>query len=97
MPAKTWLGTTKAAKELDVTPKYLRENRLKLFKAGHHYRLINPTAARPTYKWHLERCEALLNKATRDAAKVESSQKAAIKGRGTQLPLVEGIDPYEIE
>lgn len=97
MQSSKWLSTTKAAEELNVTSKYLREKRLELFTAAYHYRLINPTAARPTYKWHLKRCEALLNKATRDAAKLESSQQPAAAARGVQLPFLDDVEPCEIE
>lgn len=92
----TWLSTTAAAKELGVTPKFLREHRLKLFEAGRHYRLKNPTAYRPSYAWHLESCSNLLNQATKEAAALEKSQLRAAAGRGSQLPLVPGVKPYEI-
>jgi len=92
-----WLSTTKTAEKLGITPKFLRENRLKLFKAGRHYRLKNPHASRPTYVWHAERCEKLLNKATRDAANIEASQTPAAIARGDQLPLINGVKSYPIE
>ncbi|KPQ34595.1 MAG: hypothetical protein HLUCCA11_13865 [Phormidesmis priestleyi Ana] len=91
-----WLSTTPAAAELGVTPKFLRENRLKLFEAGRHYRLKNPTAYRPSYVWQIEACVNLLNQATREAAAIEKGQLRAAAGRGSQLPLVPGVEPYEI-
>lgn len=97
MPQNRWIPTTLLAKELSVRPKYLRENRLKLFKAGYHYRVLNPTAARPTYRWNPTRCAALLDKATKKAAKIEASQQQLVAGRGPQLPLVNDVRPYEIE
>ncbi len=92
---KHWYSTTAAAAQLDVTPKFLRENRLKLFKAGRHYLLKNPTSYRPSYTWHVERCRELLTKATTAAANLEQNQAAA--GRGVQLSVVDGVEPYEIE
>lgn len=63
MPKKAprvWLTTTQAAAELGCSPKYLRENRLKLFKNGTHYRSLNPQAWRPTYRWHLKNLQAFM-------------------------------------
>lgn len=97
MPSDDRLSTTKAAQKLGVTAKYLREKRLELFRPGYHYWLVNPTAARPTYKWHFERCNALLTKATKDAASLESSQQPAAAGRGVQLPFLDDVEPYDIE
>ena len=94
---KRWLSTPKAAEELDRRTNYLLDNRLKLFKEGYHYRLLNPTAARPSYEWHIERCNEFFSQSTKRAAKIEKSQVAATKSRGVQLPLVEGVKPYEIE
>ncbi|MFK8182302.1 MAG: hypothetical protein AB8B99_02930 [Phormidesmis sp.] len=91
-----WISTTKTAKKLGVKPKFLRENRLKLFKAGRHYRPKNPHAYRPTYVWHYERCEQLLNKAAKDAAKIEVSQTSVAVAKGTQLPFLKCVEPYEI-
>ena len=62
----------------------------------YHYRLINPTAARPSYEWHITRCEAYFANATRKDPKIETSQAAAASGRGTQLPLVKGVKPYNV-
>ncbi|NEP15358.1 MAG: DNA-binding protein [Leptolyngbya sp. SIO4C1] len=56
-----WVGTPQLAKALGVSQKFLRNNREKFFIAGTHYRNINPTAWRPTYRWHRQRCEARLD------------------------------------
>ncbi|MGB3787802.1 MAG: hypothetical protein WA949_07315 [Phormidesmis sp.] len=94
---ETWIGTTALSKEIGVSRKFLWNNRLKLFQAGRDYRLKNPTAYRPTYTWHRERCKAIFTRATKAAADKESSQQATIRGRGVQLPIIDGVEPYEIE
>ncbi|MEM9087427.1 MAG: hypothetical protein AAGC93_01670 [Cyanobacteria bacterium P01_F01_bin.53] len=96
MPQNRWIPTTLLAKELGVNPRYLQRNRLKLFKAGHHYRVVNPTSYRPTYRWHPGRCAALLEKETKQAAKIETSQQPKASGKGTQLPFIDGVESYEI-
>lgn len=61
MPQKSnWVTTSVAARELGCTAKFLREQRDKLFKLGRHYRSLNPHAWRPTYRWHLKRCQQLM-------------------------------------
>lgn len=57
---RVWLTTTQAAEELGGTPKYLRENRDTIFKRGTHYRVLNPNAWRPTYRWHLKKIQKLM-------------------------------------
>lgn len=96
MPTEKWLSTTIVAKEVGVKSQFLRENRLKFFRPGYHYRLKNPTAYRPTYTWHLDRCKAYFDKATKAAAEIESSQNAAMNGRGVQLTLIDDVEPYEL-
>lgn len=59
-PARAWLTTSQAAAELGCSPKYLRENRDTLFKRGTHYRVLNPSAWRPTYRWHLKKIQKLM-------------------------------------
>lgn len=96
-PTDRWISTTALATELGVSAYFLREKRTTLFKPKKHYRLKNPTAARPTYVWNLAACKAHLNRATEEAAAIEASQSAALAGRGSQLPLVPGVEAYEIE
>ncbi|MBD1876229.1 DNA-binding protein [Nodosilinea sp. FACHB-131] len=62
MPKKprVWLSTAEAAAELGCGPKYLRENRDTIFKKGTHYRVLNPNAWRPTYRWHLKKIQKLM-------------------------------------
>lgn len=55
-----WVSTSAAAEALGVSAKFLRQQRDRLFKRGHHYRIVNPAAWRPTYRWHLKRVEALM-------------------------------------
>ena len=57
---RVWLPTTEAAAELGCSPKYLRENRDTIFKKGTHYRVLNPNAWRPTYRWHLKKIQKLM-------------------------------------
>lgn len=92
-----WISTTDCAAGLGFTPKFLREHRTALFEPVKHYRLKNPNAYRPTYSWHLQRCKALLDKATKEAVAMDSSQSAAVAGRGVQLPFIPDVEPYEIE
>jgi predicted ArsR family transcriptional regulator len=54
--SSAWAETNQAAEELGITPRQLRKLRASLFKAGTHYRVKNPTAARPEYLWHVEKC-----------------------------------------
>jgi hypothetical protein len=52
-----WVSTKALADELGCTPKHIRESlKDEIFGEGMHYRNINPTAWRPTYRWHLARC-----------------------------------------
>jgi hypothetical protein len=52
-----WVSTRRLAEELGCTPKHIRESlKDEVFKMGTHYRNVNPTAWRPTYRWHLKRC-----------------------------------------
>lgn len=52
-----WVSTAIAAKSLAVHPSFLLNNRADLFKRGMHWKIKNPTAARPTYLWHLPTLE----------------------------------------
>ena len=97
MPQLRWISTRKTAEEIGDHNEFLLDNRLTLFKAGKHYRLVNPAAARPTFKWQPERCAKVLDDATKKAAKIERSQQPNNKGKGVQLPFIEGVKPYEIE
>ncbi len=54
-----WSETAAAADEMGITPRQLRRLRKQL-KAGTHYRVKNPRAARPEYLWHVKRIEPLL-------------------------------------
>lgn len=59
-PTRAWVTTTEAAAELGCSAKYLRENRDTLFQKGTHYRVLNPQAWRPTYRWHLKKIQKLM-------------------------------------
>ncbi|MEA5451674.1 hypothetical protein VB780_24065 [Leptolyngbya sp. CCNP1308] len=65
MPNKlnsNWVTTGVACDALGISAKQLWGFRTELFKQGTHYRNIaRPHAARPTYRWHLARIEALLS------------------------------------
>jgi len=52
-----WVTTRALADELGVTQKFIRESlKDEIFAPGTHYRNVNPTAWRPTYRWHLQKC-----------------------------------------
>jgi predicted ArsR family transcriptional regulator len=55
-----WVPTSEAAEALGVSAKFLRARRDQLFKKGVHYRVINPEAWRPEYRWHLPKLERLM-------------------------------------
>ncbi len=57
-----WVTTRELATALGVSNSFLWKNRETLFKQGEHWRLVNPYAWRPTYRWHLERCQKLMNR-----------------------------------
>ncbi len=57
--SSVWVETDQAATELGITPRQLRKLRSQM-KAGHHFRVKNPRAARPEYLWRVERIERLL-------------------------------------
>jgi hypothetical protein len=61
MPRTQWLTTTQAAIALGCSPKFLRSNMDRLFKRGKHYRVLNPSAWRPTYRWHLGRIQKMMD------------------------------------
>jgi hypothetical protein len=56
---KEWQLTKHAAETLGLTPRQLRAL-LPTLKAGKHYRVTNPNAARHVYLWHVDRIELLL-------------------------------------
>ncbi|MDB9527931.1 hypothetical protein PN498_18200 [Oscillatoria sp. CS-180] len=52
-----WVSTKQLAEELGCSQKFIRETlKDELFKKNQHYRNINPSAWRPTYRWHLKKC-----------------------------------------
>lgn len=57
---RVWVSTSEAAEALGCSAKYLRENRDDVFKRGEHYRVLNPKAWRPTYRWHLKKIQKLM-------------------------------------
>lgn len=58
--SKQWLTTSQAAQALGCSPKFLIRNKDDLFKKGKHYRVLDPRAWRPTYRWHVGRIAALM-------------------------------------
>lgn len=62
MPKKRspWVSTTQAAAELGCSITFLYRQRGELFKPKTHYKTLNPRAWRPTYRWHLPRCQKLM-------------------------------------
>ncbi len=57
---QSWISTTAAAELLGVGRTFLLNHRFDLFKKNYHWRSINPHAVRPSYRWHLKRCEQLM-------------------------------------
>jgi hypothetical protein len=61
MPRKSdWVPTSRAAEELGCSSEFLLRNRDSLFKVGKHYRIMNPMAYRKTYRWHVIKCQKLM-------------------------------------
>lgn len=58
--SREWFTTSEAAIKLGCTPKYLLSKKDDLFIRGTHYRVLDPRAWRPTYRWHVGRIAALL-------------------------------------
>lgn len=60
--SSAWADTNTAADFLGISPRQLRKLRKEgLLKLGKHYRVTtSATAARPTYRWHCDRCGAAL-------------------------------------
>lgn len=56
----SWVSTTAAAEQLGCSIWFLYDQRGRLFRAGTHYQVLNPAAWRPTYRWHIENCRALM-------------------------------------
>lgn len=56
-----WLSTKAAARKLGIDSQQLRKKLKPLFTQGVHYYVVNPTAWRPTYRWHYQRCLEKLN------------------------------------
>jgi hypothetical protein len=52
--SKAWQETNQAAATLGLKPRQLRSLR-ECLKAGEHYRVLNPKAAKHRYIWHVER------------------------------------------
>jgi hypothetical protein len=61
-PPKTspWVSTATAARELGCSTDFLYRHRGELFQLRQHYKVLNPTAWRPTYRWHLPNCQQLM-------------------------------------
>ena len=59
--SSAWVTTAIATQQLGISAKTLWKYREELLKEGVHFRNIAlPSAARPTYRWHLQRIEELL-------------------------------------
>lgn len=59
--SREWFPTSQAAIKLGCTPKYLLSKKNDLFIRGKHYRVLDPRAWRPTYRWHVERIKAAMD------------------------------------
>ncbi|NJN59396.1 MAG: DNA-binding protein [Leptolyngbyaceae cyanobacterium SL_5_9] len=62
MAKSDWVATGVACLKLGISAKHLWKLRdEQLLKQGKHWKNIaRPQAARPTYRWHLKRIEAVL-------------------------------------
>lgn len=62
MAKSDWITTTQLCEALGVSSDHISRLRNEgLLKQGEHWRNIaRPQAARPTYRWHLKRCESAL-------------------------------------
>lgn len=62
MAKSDWVTTAIACEKLGISIKHIWRLRDEgLLKQGQHWRNIaRPQAARPTYRWHLKRCEEAL-------------------------------------
>lgn len=54
---RAWFKTSDAAAMLGVSSDFLLAQRGQLFVKGEHWKVLNPAARRPTYLWHVRRCE----------------------------------------
>lgn len=63
MMQNEWVSTKIAAERLGISPKHLlRLREDKTFQKNKHWRDISRfSSARPTYRWHLPRCQKSLN------------------------------------
>jgi hypothetical protein len=63
MTKSDWVASGVICQALNISPKHLWRLRDEgLLKQGRHWRNIaRPQAARPTYRWHLSRCEQILS------------------------------------
>lgn len=56
--SQAWQPTAIACERLGISRWSLaRARKGKILKRGYHWRLKNPTAAKPHYLWHIERLE----------------------------------------
>jgi len=62
-PKAAWVTTTELLTDLAISRSHLKRLMASnFFKEGYHYRNIALAhSARPSYKWHLDRCEKLFN------------------------------------
>ncbi|MBD2465760.1 DNA-binding protein [Oscillatoria sp. FACHB-1407] len=62
MSKSDWVTTGVICQQLGISDKHLwRLRDEKLLRKNHHWKNIaRPQAARPTYRWHLKRCEQAL-------------------------------------
>jgi hypothetical protein len=60
--SKDWVSTSELAAILDCSIDLIYKLRdEQLFKKNEHWRVLNPTAARPTYRWHRNKCQNTLD------------------------------------
>lgn len=65
MPRKSqWVSTSAAAAELGCSTDFLLDHKDDLFKRGKHWKVLNPSAFRKTYRWHVIRCQKLMEQSS---------------------------------
>ena len=72
-----WVKASELAQVLSMSAWSVRNTLRPRLRENYHYRNLNPTAWRPTYRFHLERCKAWMEGKQGDEPTGESSPPAA--------------------
>ena len=74
---KEWVKASELGPVLSMSAWSIRNWLKPKLKENYHYRNLSPTAWRPTYRFHLERCKAWMDGQTDDESTDGSSPPAA--------------------